>query len=323
VRVLVTGASTPLGRALIDRLVAARDVELVLAVAREPLTVEHARLVSVGRDLVHAREVHDLLWDDARDLGIDVVIHGMQHRSTNDSGRRVHAQNVVATRELLIGCLGHPSIQRIVYRSFAEIYALGETSSNLLDEEAPLAFDQAEPQWLRDRLEADQNVCAHLGGPLAIAVLRFAEILAPGTGSQLWDYLQSRICFRPLGFDPMLNVLGIADATEALVAAARSDATGVFNIPGADTLPLSSVIEGFNRPCLPVPGPLMSALYGLRRRVAGFDFRYDLNLAKFHFGGILDGTRANVELGYTPRMPLEWPQPWWRALFARLAAAPR
>ena len=173
---------------------------------------------------------------------------------------------------------------------------------------------------MRDRVEADLTACAHLGGPLRIAVLRCAEILAPGTGSQLWDYLQSRVCLRPLGFDPMINVLGLEDAAAAVIAALHAPATGVFNIPGRDTLPLSAAITESGRADLPVPGPLMSPLYGLRRWFAGFEFRYDMNLHKFHFGGVLDGTRARRELGFTPRTPVRWPRPWWQVLFQRLAA---
>jgi UDP-glucose 4-epimerase len=162
-------------------------------------------------------------------------------------------------------------------------------------------------------------VCAHLAGALPIAVLRCAEIIAAGTGSQLWDYLQSRVCFRPLGFDPMLNVLSLADAVAAFEAALRSTAIGVFNIPGHDTLPLSYAIEESGRADIPVPGPLMAPLYGLRRLVAGFDFRYDLNLRRFHFGGVLDGTRARETLGYVPRTPVTWPKAWWNQLLERLA----
>ena len=52
------------------------------------------------------------------------------------------------------------------------------------DEDAALELDPGAPPWLRDRVEADVTVCAHLAGPLQIAVLRFAELLACGT--QLW-----------------------------------------------------------------------------------------------------------------------------------------
>ena len=151
-------------------------------------------------------------------------------------------------------------------------------------------------------------------------MLRCAEILAPGTGSQLWDYLRSRVCLHPLGFDPMIGVLSLPDAVAALIAAIRGSATGVFNIPGRDALPLSVAIAESRRANLPVPGPLMAPLYGMRRWLSGSEFRYDMNLRQFHFGGVLDGTRARTELGFTPRTPVRWPGPWWHLLLERLAA---
>ena len=54
-------------------------------------------------------------------------------------------------------------------------------------------------------LKVDVTLVREWGWLLDILVLRMAEVLAPGTGSQMYDYLQSKICFRPIGFDPMLN----------------------------------------------------------------------------------------------------------------------
>lgn len=321
-KVLITGATAPLGGALVDRLLADDDVELVLAVGRDPAPAlpTGPRLVYRTVDMTRPRALHDLVWGEARELGIDAVVHDMLHRSARDHGSRVHAQNVDAARELVLAATDHPTIRRFVYRSYGEVYALRHTTTDLVDEEAPLDFDPSSPQWLRDRVEADLTVCAHLGGPLRIAVLRCAEVLAPGVGSQLWDYLQSRVCLRPLGFDPMLNVLSLPDAAAALALALRSPATGVFNIPGCDTLPLSAAIEESGRADVPVPGPLLAPLYGLRRWVAGFEFRYGMNVRRFHFGGVLDGTRARTGLGFVPRTPVRWPRPWWRLLLERLGA---
>ncbi len=318
-RVLVTGSSTPLGVALIEALIASPDVDVVLAVGREAAPfLPTPKLVYMALDLERPRVMHDLLWGPARDLGIDVVVHGMHHRLSGDHGRRVHDQNVGATRELVLGCRDHPTIRRLVYRSFAEVYALRHTTSDLIDEDEPLDFDPTAAQWTRDRVEADLTVCAQLGRHLSIAVLRFAEIMAPAMGSQLWDYLQSRVCLRPLGFDPMINVLALSDAASALLLAIRSEATGVFNIPGRDTLPLSRVIFESSRADLPVPGPLLAPLYRWRRRLAGFDFHYEMNLRRFHFGGVLDGARARDDLGYHPRVAVQWPVRWWQTLFERL-----
>ncbi len=323
-KILLTGATTSLGREIAKQLLADRDVELVVAVGRElesaPLRVA-SRLFYHAVDLTHARTVHDLLYGPGLEHAVDTVIHAGHHRAALDKGPRIHAQNVDATRELLLASVGHPTIRRFVYRSFGEVYSLRHTTSDLIDEEEPLEFDPSAPQWVRDRVEADLTVCAHLGGPLQIAVLRCAEIVAPGTGSQLWDYLQSRVCMRPLGFDPMLNVLSVEDAAAAFIAAARTrDANGVFNIPGAETLPLSRAIAESYRIEVPVPGPLMSPLYGLRRWVAGNEFRYDMNTRRFHFGGVLDGRRARDLLGFVPRVPVHWPRPWWRTLLDMLAS---
>jgi UDP-glucose 4-epimerase len=320
-RVLVTGATTPLGLALVDALASSDDCSFVLAVGHEPRLDRPwcGDVIYRCVDLTRGREVHDLIRGDAVEYSIDTVIHMAQHRAVHDRGRKVHAQNVTATRELLLRCTHHPTIRRFVHRSFAEVYALEHTTSDLVDEEAALEFDPLAPQWLRDRIEADLMVCAHFGGPLQIAVLRCAEVLAADSGSQLWDYLSSRTCLRPLGFDPMLNVLSLDDAVAAIIAAARSEHSGVFNIPGADTLPLSRAIAETARFDIAVPGPLLAPLYGLRRRIAGFEFRYDLNLRRFHFGGVIDGARARHLLGYAPSHSVQWPRAWWQVLLERLA----
>ncbi|MBX3160942.1 MAG: hypothetical protein KF773_33585 [Deltaproteobacteria bacterium] len=308
-RAMVVGAPAPLGVAIVRALLATPGIEHVLGVGIETDAglPEDPRVDYRAVDLTHPRALHDLVWGDAKDARIDTVVHCMQHRRGSDRGRRIHAQNVEATRGLVVACREHPTIARIVYRSFAEVYGSTHTTSDLLDEDAALDFGPTAPQWVRDRVEADLTVCAQLGGRVAIAVLRCAEVFAADTGSQLWDYLQSRVCFRPLGFDPMINVLSLDDAARAFAAAAACTATGVFNIPGADTLPLSRAIAASRRAGVPIPGPAMTPLYALRRWIAGFDFRYDLNLRRFHFGGVLDGTRARTELGYAPARHVAWP----------------
>jgi UDP-glucose 4-epimerase len=324
-KVMITGANAPLGRAVISALLARDDVELVLAIGargQEP-PVPDPRVAYRVVDLTRARAVHDLVWGEAKKLGVDHVLHGIHHRNARDRGRAVHRQNVEATRELLRACLEHPTIHRFVYRSFAEVYRFDQGTSSMIDESEALDFDPTSSQWIRDRVEADLDVCTHFGGALSIAVLRFAEIFAPDAGSQLWDYVQSRVCLRPLGFDPMINVLSLADAAAASVAALRSDAVGIFNIPGADTLPLSSAIMESHRVDIPVPGPLLTPLYTLRGSVTGFDFQYDINLRRFHFGGVLDGKRARQELGYEPCKRVTWPKPWWELFATRVNEALR
>ena len=321
-KVMVTGASAPLGDAIVQRLLVEPGVEHVLAVSRAATpTRSHPRLFHHTADLAHLRQVHDLIHGAATAHRIDTVIHAAQHRDPHDTGPRVHTQNVESARWLVLACGAHGTIHRFIHRSFADVYAHRDTTSTLIDEDAPLELDPATPQWRRDCVEADLIVSAHHTGHLQVAVLRLADLLARDTGSQLWDYLSSRVCLRPLGFDPIINLLALDDAAAAFVAAARSSATGAFNIRGEDTLPLSRAIAYSGRTDLPLPSSLIAPCYKLRRSVAGLAFRYDLNIGRLHFGGMLDGGRAARELGYVPRAHVAWPRPWWRVLLQRLAEA--
>jgi nucleoside-diphosphate-sugar epimerase len=312
-RVLVTGATTPLGRGLLAELLADEGTERVLAVGIEP---EHGlgsdpRLEYHRVDLTRPRALRALLYGPARDAAVDTVIHTARHRRAHDGGRRVRRLNVEATRGLLRACEGHPTVERFVFRSGSEVYAVRAHLPDLVREDQPLNLGSDLPQWVRDRVEADVAVSTRSGlSRLRIVVLRFAEIFAADTGSQLFDYLRSRVCLRPMGYDPMLNLVSIPDAARALtLAARRPDAQGVFNIPGADTLPLSRLIERVERVDVPLPGPVLGPLYVARALTRGTDFRYDLNRWRFHFSALPDGAHARAALGYEPVHPIDWAVP--------------
>jgi UDP-glucose 4-epimerase len=311
--VLVTGATTPIGHALLRALLDDPDCERVLAVGAEaePATLPgygSGRVVYERADLTRPREVRRLLFGPARELGIESVLHTALHRSAIDEGGRVRALNVESTRQLLYLAERHPTLRRFVLRSYGDVYRIDPGRPVLISEEHPLDFSSGAPQFVRDRREADITVCTRMGlSPVRIIVLRCAEILAPASGSQLYDYLSAPVCFRPLGFNPMLNLMTIEDAVDAMVLALRSEADGVFNIPGADTLPLSEVVREWGRRGLAVPGPLLAPLYRVRATALGMEFRYDLNHRRFHFSAVLDGTRAREVLGYVPSHPIAWP----------------
>jgi len=311
--VLVTGSDTTLGERLVRALLADESVGHVVAVGRRPPEqalplVTQSRMTYLPVDLTRERRVHDLLFGPARDLGVEVVVHTAFAGTALDEGGSVHAQNVDATRQLMNLCERHPTIQRFVLRSFAEVYQVQHDLPVLIAEDHLLNLKANAPQYVRDRVEADLHACVRMGlSRLRILVLRCAEVLAPGTGSQIFDYLESPVCFRPMGYDPMLNLLSLQDFTRAFVAAVHAEQQGVFNIPGADTLPLSLAITKWGRIGISVPGSWMTPLYRWRNRVRGHDFRYGMNRRRFHYSGVLDGRRAREELGYLPSAGINWP----------------
>lgn len=312
--VLVTGATTPLGLKLIRRLLDDDDVEHVLAVGIEPVapSLPHGweRLTYVQGDLTRARRIRALLFGPVRDLGVDAIVHTAQHRSASGTGRRVHLLNVESTRLMLRLCEHHPTIESFVLRSYARVYLVRPEQPYVVREDAKLDMRSGAPQWVRDRVEADLTTCGHMGlTGLRIMVLRMAEVFGPDCGSQLYDFLQSKLCFRSLGYDPMLNLLSVDDSARALHLALKSDQAGVVNIPGADTLPLSVAVRKWGNVDLAVPASLIGPLYRARAMTRGGDFRFDMNMARFHFSGIPDGGRAREVLGYEPDVHVEWPVP--------------
>jgi UDP-glucose 4-epimerase len=301
-RVLVTGATTPFGRTLIAQLLADGEVAQVLAVGREPEAPwpSTPRLEYLRTDLSRIRQLRELLFGPVREQSIDTVVLAAFHRHAPDSAR-TYRMHVEAPRELLRLAERHPSIRQLVYCSSAEVYRVDGDLPCIVAEDHPLALGCAMPERIRERIETDQLLCAHIGSSsLIVTVLRLAEIFAPASGSQLYDYFSSRVCLRPLGYDPMINLVSIEDAARATALAIAARRPGIYNIPGGDTLPLSAMMAQMKRWNVPVPGPLLDPLYGLRRLVTGRAFRYQLNASRLHFSGLLDGSRAAAELGYRP-----------------------
>ena len=240
-----------------------------------------------------------------------MVVHTAMSRSAMAEGGGVHALNVESTRALLQLCERHPTIRRFVLKSYAEVYAVQHDLPVLIGEEHPMNLHPNAPQYVRDRVEADLHACVRMGlSPLQIVVLRCTEALSPGTGSQLFDYLESPVCLRPAGFDPMINVASLKDIVGAMHLAAVHTAQGVFNVPGYDTLPLSMAIRKWGRVGIALPSSWLTPLYRWRRRLRGHDFRYGMNRRRFHYSGVLDGRRAREVLGYVPQVGVDWPVPW-------------
>ncbi len=225
----------------------------------------------------------------------------------------MRALNVEATREMLHLCERHPTVTQYIFVSSAAVYRADGQSPDVVDEEHPLDFRPSASQWRRDRVEADASACVRMGmSSLNIAVLRLAEVFADDAGSQLWDYLRTRVCLRPMGYDPMLELLSLDDAARAIelavVASERAKLNGVFNVPGRDALPLSALIAAAGRREIALPGPLLAPLYALRRRVTSLAFRYDENRERLHRNCVLDGRRARATLGYEPEARVDFDQ---------------
>ncbi len=310
--VLVTGAASPMGQQLVRSLLADMRIRHVLAVDELPpdraLPFSHAgRLTWLPVDLTRARKVRELLFGAARDLGVEVVVHLSEHVGAYGGGRRVRAHNVEALRSILELVDEHPTIRRLVVKSHAVVYKVSLDLPVQVEEDHPLNLSPGAPQYVRDRVEADLTACARMGLiQCEIVVLRCAEVMAPGSGSQLYDYLDAPVVLRTMGFDPMVNLAHPADIVSALELATHGSGEGVFNIPGYDTLPLSEAARLWGAPVVPLPEMVIRPAYALRHRLMGTEFRYGIHRNQLHLGLVLDGARAARVLGYRPEHAVEW-----------------
>ncbi len=310
--VLVTGATTPFGRALVQGLLDDDDFGHVIALGADehPDLPLNGRLTWIRADLTRSRSIRRLLFGPVREHRIEAIVHGAHHRNPADRGRKLHRLNVESTRLMLRLAEQHPTVRHFILRSYADVYRVRPHLADILWEDAPLELGTRAPQILRDRVEADVTACGRLGlSSLRILVLRCAEIYAAEMGSQLWDYLHRRACVRPVGFDPMVNLLSLDDAVQAHLLALKSKARGVVNIPGKDTLPLTRAIRLSGKQQFAVPGWMLGPAYRLRRGGSDAAFRYHLNVERFHSTAILGGQRAGEVLGYEPKHPLAWTTP--------------
>lgn len=294
---LVTGATTPLGRALCRRLATAGEVFGVRAPA-DPLPDVDQSLACVA-DLTHHADVRALIAGVIATESIDTVIHlGAAAPAAGPSAERL----AISTKLLLDGIEQASCVRSFVLRSTALIYRMRHDDPLVIADQHALDFSPGIAPLRRDWLEADVTAGQRmLNAACSVSVLRLAPLIADGAGDGVYEYLHLDPCYRPLGFDPMLNVLSLDDATDALARAAERAPRGVFNVAGADILPFSELAMRVGARCWPVPGVTIEPLCALRgvpeRRYRGLG-------GLLHHGLVIDGRAAAGALGFVAQHPL-------------------
>jgi UDP-glucose 4-epimerase len=287
-KVVVTGASGRVGRAVLAELANAGDYEVWAADRTLPPPGSAGRSLLV--DLSEAGSVYGAL------AGADAVIHlGAYPSTAHHPGEQVFTNNTAATAHVAAAC-GALGIRRVVYASSITTYGLeeqtrqGKVQALPLDESLGPAPDDfyALSKWVGEevftlgaRERSDEG--AQRGGEhgLQVASLRIAFVVGPD------EYAQRG---RPRGDrDASAGLWSYVDARDVAQAARLAlehlDGLGTgnhpFNVGAADAhseAPLSEVIPRF----VPALAPLATGLsgtapaYGIEkaRRLLGYAPRY-------------------------------------------------
>ncbi len=166
-----------------------------------------------------------------------------------------------------------PDISRLVLRSHASAYGTNPKNPGFLDESRISLLPPRDPaqRWLR----AEETAAIHPNW----AALRLTNVADAGEGDLIVGKLASPSATRPAGRDVNLQFISVADAARALVLAAESNATGLFNVTGAGAVPLKAAFRAAGTRQIAVPE-------------SG-------DLKQFAHNWHVSGERAARELGFT------------------------
>lgn len=306
--VMVTGATSTVGRQLIQSLYEDKRVHYVAAVALEDLPYyfqdyNPARFGYFQTNLVRPRDLQNLFTSDAFvGNGVNTIVHLAFQNRPQDRGEKVHQLNVEGTKAILDKSLETPQIKKFIFKSSSTVYKIRPHNSVTLDEDAELNLDSDAPQWIKDRVDADMLCMTKLDNRATdIVILRFANIVGRNIHSQLNEYLRTKICFTALGFNPMINMIHPRDVSRAIQLAIHRKIKGVFNVVGKETAPLKDIVQANGSITFPLP---TFALHyaNLAQRVLGLtEYAYSVDSDRSKYNLLLDGRKAESILGYSPQ----------------------
>jgi UDP-glucose 4-epimerase len=306
--VLITGVTGTVGRQLAHQLYFDKSIGFIIGIAKDERPYyfdeyDPKKFIYSQVDITRFRELNNLFYSDAfKDAKISSVVHLAFQNRPSQNGHKSHELNVLGTKNMLEKCIETPGINKFIFKSSGIIYRVLPHGDVVLDEESDLNFDADSAQWIKDRVDADMLCRGRADNrKVDIVVLRFSNIVGRNVHSQLNEYLQSPIQIKVAGFDPMVNLIDVKDVIGAVRQAIERKVSGVFNITGRDTAPLSVFSRQSGSRVIALPSPLIGAANAIQRSLGATTYDYRVDRSRLHFAALLDGAKALRELGYEPR----------------------
>ncbi len=300
-RVFVTGAASPVGRTLVDRLVLRGDAVIGQVRRRNGVTtLERLRAQPFRSDLGSARQLTEAM------RGCELVFHLARYFdfwSRDNAYERVNTsgmRNVLSAAEAA-------GVRRVIVCSSA--ITIGEPPGQ---EGSEFTRHRGETYTALERslLTAEQLALAARSRGLEVVVVNPGLILAPGdsgwTGRLLARYLAGRSWF---AFDAPMGWVSVGDVTKALLLAADRGEDGARYILNGATLSqraLLTIVAQMTdrRPPLALPASVGQIGAAIAQTVTrGSRPRLSLDEVRFGTMGFrVDGSHAKhvLEFDYTP-----------------------
>ncbi|MCW5829948.1 MAG: NAD-dependent epimerase/dehydratase family protein [Deltaproteobacteria bacterium] len=306
--VLVTGATSTIGRQLVVKLIHDPNVDKVWAFSRRERPYYFSDLPS-DRFTFHrvaplnVRRLQEICTSpEFQAANIDTIVHlGFQVGYSGDLDT-VRDYNIKGTQNLLNLALEQPSIRKFIFLSSAKVFRLHENEPVVLTESSELDLSIRDEPYVKDLIEAD-ILCQHeiSRRKLQMLILRPSYVIGRNVHSFFSYYFDSPLLLRVMNHNPMVNLVHSGDVIRAIRMSVASETSGVLNIVGRETLHLKDFIALTKLPTLSVPErviePAWQAVRRLRFNRHPFPFRAARPLTH-HM--LLSGVRAKEEIGYEP-----------------------
>lgn len=300
--VLVTGVARQLGGRFVRRVQREPEVDRVIAVDAVP--PEH----DLGdAEFVRADIRQPVIGKVLAKAGVDTVVHLDVSGTTLGTGGRPQTKetNVIGTMQLLGACQKAPTVRRLVVKSTTSVYGSAPRDAAVFTETTPVKSPPS-GGFAKDAVEVEGYVrgFARRRPDVAVAVLRFANILGPRVDTPLAEFFDLPVLPTVFGYDPRLQFVHEDDVNEVLVVASTEPRrgtlnSGTFNIAGDGVLLLSQTARRLGKPTVPVLLPAITWVGQLLRTSGVSDFSREQIRLLTH-GRVVDTRQMRETLGFRP-----------------------
>ena len=307
-RVLITGATTTIGRKTIDKLYAHKDVKLIIGTAgdKKPYyfsELNTSKFIYKKINILDYREMSGLfISEEFKKARINSIIHLGKRCDPFRYSQRVHDMNVTGLRNLIDRSSEEHLVKKFVYLSTSTVYNLKGNIELSIPEDYDLNLSSFAHPVVRDSVDSE-IICRKRmeSSDLKIVVIRPSGILGRNVKSELNELLLSPIFFTPMGFDPMVHPVHADDVIDSIVSGLKTNKEGIFNIAGKKAIPLSSLLKANGTYNVKVPSALVEPMNKLLKKLKITRYDVSVNPDRLFYNSVFDTTKATQELGYKPK----------------------
>lgn len=188
----------------------------------------------------------------------EVVLHLGRVGNLKESLNKRFDLNVVGSQKIMNLCAQH-RVRRLMVLSTFHIYGADPLNHTPIYEEDPVRAGTEFPQ-LADAIQLDNlaTTWVYQHPQCRVVVLRPTNVVGPTIRNAMSNFLRLPTVPHLFGFNPMSQFLHESDLAAAVVAAAHSEATGIFNLAGPDPAPWLTALDLVRAATYPLPSSLTS-----------------------------------------------------------------